>query len=496
MSSENGTNILKLPPLIKPSDYIHWKRRLYAFLRKDDAELVGLSDQPEAVTQAVMRTWKKLSTKAKSHLVLSLRPNAISQTRRIIDDDDKSAKDLWDELNRIYTTTSGQAVQNLRQKLDSLVFEDNKSWIEHVSSFLRICEELATYDVELTETEKTSKLIRSLPSSFSPLAMVSTMTTTTFEKVVSAVEAEISRRSNPKNPQRDSKPQVEKSANQASRGGRRRGRGGFGRGFRGRRGGYYRGRGGRSGQRDRFPVCHYCGKPGHFINVCRTRIADENSGRVHKPQRGGHSGYRARGRGQHNGSQRGNESSHNPFHYQVPRYNPYNNWNQVDTQDATQDGNNIQGANAARRLSFDQPQECFHANMAVAKVKTRFASSVATLGQHKSPNMLIDSGGTHNFFHSLSSFSNYERIETEMVQAAFNKTKIIGKGLVWIPLNGGMQMIAYHTPQFQSNILSVSELSDHFDVLFSSKFKPMKDCFIFKQGTQDVIFETPCQDGL
>ena len=151
---------MKLPLIIKPSDYIHWKRRLYTFLRKDDHELTGLSAEPEGVTKSVIRTWKRLSTEAKSHLVLSLGPDAISQTRRIIDDDEKSAKDLWDELNRIYTTTSGQAVQNLRQKLDSLVYDENKSWNDHVSSFLRICEELATYDEEITEDEWRQRLDR------------------------------------------------------------------------------------------------------------------------------------------------------------------------------------------------------------------------------------------------------------------------------------------------------------------------------------------------
>ena len=105
MRSENETHVVKLPPLNKSSDYIHWKRRLYAFLRKYHQELIVLSAEPDGVTQSVMRTWKRLSTKAKSHLVLSLGPDAISQTRRIIDEDEKSAKDLWDELNRIYTTT-------------------------------------------------------------------------------------------------------------------------------------------------------------------------------------------------------------------------------------------------------------------------------------------------------------------------------------------------------------------------------------------------------
>lgn len=134
----------------------------------------------------------------------------------------------------------------------------------------------------------------------------------------------------------------------------------------------------------------------------------------------------------------------------------------------------------------------FRANMTVIEKKRKFASSVAKLGDDKSPNMLINSGGTHNFFHFMSSFSNYERIGTETVRVSFIKTNITGKVLVWDPLNGGVQMNGHHTPQFTSNILSVRELNDHFDVLFSSAIQSKKGCFIFKQRTRSVIFDTLC----
>ena len=490
MSSTPETNIMRLPPLHKPSDYIHWKRRLYAFIRKDDPELVGLSFRPEGVSQSTLRNWTKLSTQAKSNIVLSLGSDAFSQTRKIIDDDEQSAKHLWDELNRIYTTTSGQAVQNLRQKLDSIVFDESKDWNSHVSSFLTICEELATYDAEVTETEKTSKLIRSLPASFSPLAMISTITSTTFEKVVNAVEAELSRRANPNNLQQENSLWPEKSANVA-RTDHHRNRG-SGRG-RGRRSGNYRGynKRGRQYHHGTSSVCHYCGKPGHFISVCRSRISDTSRGIVRKPNRGGRSHRGRGGRFMPNSRHSGPHYTHNQT-----GYNAQQNWQQQPTSNDEEEFNPNSNFAATNNAPFDDPQGYFHSNMAVREDNDIFVSTVAELGDKKSWNMLIDSGGTHNFFHSRSSFSNYVLLHTETVRAAFSRTRIIGKGQVYVPLNGGMKLTAYHTPQFTNNILSVSELSNHFDVLFSSSFPNYKGCFIFNKSTRNVIFETPCENGL
>lgn len=88
-------------------------------------------------------------------------------------------------------------IQNVKQKLDSLIYSDFE---KHVAAFLSIVGELANYDSDISETEKTSKVLRSLPPSFAPLAMVSSLQDLTFDKVVNAVQAKIAQRSNHNNP--------------------------------------------------------------------------------------------------------------------------------------------------------------------------------------------------------------------------------------------------------------------------------------------------------
>ncbi len=96
----------------------------------------------------------------------------------------KTAKELWDELARLHTTTSTQAVLNLKQQLDSLMFDEKKDFSAHVKRFVAICDELASYGEEVDPKDKSSKLIRSLPSSFSALAMVTSATDTTLDKLL------------------------------------------------------------------------------------------------------------------------------------------------------------------------------------------------------------------------------------------------------------------------------------------------------------------------
>ena len=184
-------------------------------------------------------------------------------------------------------------------------------------------------------------------------------------------------------------------------------------------------------------------------------------------------------------------------------YNEQQNWQQQPASNDEEEINPSSNFAVTSNAPFDDLQKYFHSHMAVRQDNETFVSTAAELGDKKSRNMLIDSGGTHNFFHSRSerdddesSFSNYVSLHTETVRAAFSRTRIIGKGQVYVPLNGGMELTAYHTPQFTNNILSVSGLSDHFDVLFSSSVRNYKGCFIFNKSTRNVIFETPCENGM
>ena len=111
MADERG--LLKLPVLTKESDYLSWKRRIYAYLRRSDPALVAFAPRPAEDSDDFI-DWFEKSTKGKSGIVLPFVPFVTAKRSEIIDNDKKTAKDLWDELARLHTTTSTQAILNLK----------------------------------------------------------------------------------------------------------------------------------------------------------------------------------------------------------------------------------------------------------------------------------------------------------------------------------------------------------------------------------------------
>jgi len=220
----------------------------------------------------------------------------MSKARLFVDSDERTALELWTELERIYTASNVQAIQNLKNLLDSLLYVDGKDWNAHVTKFLTITGELATFNAELSPTDQTSKLLRSLPPSFSPLAMVSDLTEIKFDKLVSAVQSEIARRSNPNNPQQGNGQLKAHSTT-----------------LTGKRKASVRNRTSRikkNGWSSNI-TCYYCHKRGHRISDCYKRQNDEAAGNYNR-------GGRGRGRGQ--GRDRGfdNRSSRGGYGYNAP----------------------------------------------------------------------------------------------------------------------------------------------------------------------------------
>lgn len=107
----------------------------------------------------------------------------------LIDDDNVIAKALWDKLKGIYKEFNAQAILNLKQEMDYLMFEDVKSWEDHINAFTDLLGKLATYEEELTEKENSSKLLRSLPESISGLAMIGQIQHLEIEKLIQAMHA-------------------------------------------------------------------------------------------------------------------------------------------------------------------------------------------------------------------------------------------------------------------------------------------------------------------
>lgn len=132
---------------------------MYAYLHRDNFLLVGLSEDPDEATQAEKQSWLHKSTKANSNIISSLGDSALAQTKIIIDNDKKTAKDFWISIIKTYITFKTQAIQNRSNKSDALVFNEKKNRYEHVTTFLAIVGKLATYAEELPDKENVSRLI-------------------------------------------------------------------------------------------------------------------------------------------------------------------------------------------------------------------------------------------------------------------------------------------------------------------------------------------------
>lgn len=80
-------------------------------------------------------------------------------------------------------------------------------------------------------------------------------------------------------------------------------------------------------------------------------------------------------------------------------------------------------------------------------------STIATTEDIKSTNCLVDSGRTHNFFHSKSSYLAYERINLESMKSAYEKSIVAEKGIMKLSIDEDIIVKAYHTLHYFINII-------------------------------------------
>ena len=145
----------------------------------------------------------------------------------------------------------------------------------------------------------------------------------------------------------------------------------------------------------------------------------------------------------------------------------------------------------AQPPSYREPKYGFTARL-------KFRSTVGTVGMKKTDTALVDSGGTHHFFHSKKFFYDYEGMNKTDVQSATETLIIVGKGKVFLPIFGGVYVEALHTHHFTENILSVSLLSKLFDLLSSSKGDDheLVTCYFKRKGTNQTFHKVEEEDGL
>ena len=151
MTSKN--DLPKLSKLQGANDFAEWKRLMKAYIRREDIFLLGLKEAPPGNSQAAQTAWNKAQIQAKSNIILNLGPQPQIRCRSIVDDDDKTAHELWSFLEETYTSTNTQAIQNILLELDSLTYKDGEDWDKHYSSFMNIVALLASQGKDISKQD-------------------------------------------------------------------------------------------------------------------------------------------------------------------------------------------------------------------------------------------------------------------------------------------------------------------------------------------------------
>lgn len=104
-------------------------------------------------------------------------------------------------------------------------------------------------------------------------------------------------------------------------------------------------------------------------------------------------------------------------------------------------------------------------NISFAKFK--FWSAVALRKVQKDGLCLINSGGTHHFFHAKDNFLDYHTIYNQSVQSVAGYSKIIETDTVRLPFDKNITFKACRAPSFSANIISVGMPNKMYNILFT-----------------------------
>lgn len=132
--------------------------------------------------------------RAKTAIVLSLGTGRVARLGELGDSSYHTAKELWEKFANLYTTANTQVLINLQRKLDRPKFREADDWDHHVENFNVLLGKLASYDAPFSNSEKASKLVKTIPESLAPLALFSEVGNIPYDKLFVTVAREVSHR--------------------------------------------------------------------------------------------------------------------------------------------------------------------------------------------------------------------------------------------------------------------------------------------------------------
>ena len=181
------------PKLHGPDDFQNWRYVARVCIEDNDPLLVGLTERPpDGTPAATMRKWVEANAKARRVIVCALGTEPLARFGGM--PDTCTAKELWDALENGFSVSNAQAILNTERDLEDLKFNDKDDWQKHMNAFHQLVGKLAALGSVLSAEDKKFKLMRTLPESLDPIAMIANSSQMDFDGMISSVQAELSRR--------------------------------------------------------------------------------------------------------------------------------------------------------------------------------------------------------------------------------------------------------------------------------------------------------------
>lgn len=157
----------------------------------------GKEVPPPAGETGKLKDFKKNNRVARSHIVLHLGKEAVTNVSTIMDQDG-TAKDIWDKLKEILQKDRLQAVLNLQGKIFQVRHRDGADIDKHFKEFEAIFVKLASLSAPVTRKDKAGHILRPLTDSLSHIASVAGHLDITYEQISSSLRSEINRKTTDK----------------------------------------------------------------------------------------------------------------------------------------------------------------------------------------------------------------------------------------------------------------------------------------------------------
>lgn len=235
-----------------------WKFKLMMLLEKHD--LWGIVDGtevlPEGATNKARQEFHKRERRAMAEICLSLGDTQLPFVMTA-----KTAKEAWKKLEDHYEKKSLANKLFLRKKFFTAVKLEGDSMVSHINKMKTLAAQMEAVGAPVTEDDVVTTLLCSLPEDYSNLitALEARMDDLNLEFVAARLLHEEMK-----------KEEMNGGASRKETGAMQGGETALVAHQKWQR--YENGRVGEAKQ-----VCHYCGRPGHFIKHCRSKMTDEKA---------------------------------------------------------------------------------------------------------------------------------------------------------------------------------------------------------------------------